>query len=350
MKFYFEKLKKKYGVIVSIVQVVVILSIVLMIICPVSCKVTEEGVSIVEGDYTSPKIESFSVLDSRNIRISFSKDITMKNVSLSPFIEINNIDYMSSNDTNSICFSDICLLSSLEVGQEYSFYGEVFDKSGNSLTFCYPFCGYNSEIPKIEITEIRPMYKGETNGNGKFICEYVELHVILGGNLSGLELFSLNDGENKSYKFPSIKVYDNEIIVVHLRSKGEGCINELESDLNLSYALCSAVDSRDLWSDNDESRLNDKSDIVVLRNSSNGSFLDVVPYSKSEVLEWKNESFVNCIEDAIRQELWASDSLISSAVNADGITSTKSLLKIKSGKDACCWQVSTTNGGTPGTI
>lgn len=347
MKKLFKKIGRSQGVLFSLLQSSVIAAAVLLAVSQVSCKMTETGVSVQDSDYTAPVLESYSLTGEKSMRLVFSKQITLENLSLTPSVEIDSVAYESQE--NSVCFADVMFSSGLEIGREYSLYGDVIDESGNSLTFCIPFSGYNAEIPVLEITEIRQMYKGESKGDGKFYCEYVELCARTDGNLAGLELFSVSDGEEKKFVLPAVRVSEGEVVVVHLRSKGEGCINELGEDLNLSYALGSS-DVRDLWDENEDARLNDTADVVVLRNSSDGTLLDVVPYAKTGTENWKNENFSSVLEEAVRQNLWLPDSSIGAAVNAGGITATKSLIKIREGHSAECWQVSATNGGTPGTL
>ena len=348
MKKLFKKIGRSQGVLFSLVQSSAIAAVVLLAVSHVSCKMTETGISVSEGDYTTPVLESYSLTGEKTMRLVFSKKITLENLNLTPEVEIDSVSYDSQE--NSICFADVTFSSGLEIGREYSLFGDVIDESGNSLTFCIPFSGYNAEIPVLEITEIRQMYKGESKGDGKFYCEYVELCARTDGNLAGLELFSVSDGEEKKFVLPAVRVSEGDIVVVHLRSKGEGCISELDDDLNLSYALGSASGVRDLWDENEDARLNDTADVVVLRNSADGTLLDVVPYAKTGTENWKNETFSSVLGDAVSQKLWSPDSSIGAAVNADGITATKSLLKIKDGHSAECWQVSATNGGTPGTL
>ena len=222
MKKLFKKIGRSQGVLFSLVQSSAIAAVVLLAVSHVSCKMTETGISVSEGDYTTPVLESYSLTGEKTMRLVFSKKITLENLNLTPEVEIDSVSYDSQE--NSICFADVTFSSGLEIGREYSLFGDVIDESGNSLTFCIPFSGYNAEIPVLEITEIRQMYKGESKGDGKFYCEYVELCAKSAGNLSGLELFSVSDGEEKKFVLPSVRVSEGDIVVVHLRSKGEGCI------------------------------------------------------------------------------------------------------------------------------
>lgn len=333
-------------IIVPVAQVAVIVSLVLAFVCPVSCRMSdsesEADVHISEGDYTAPVLSSYVLTGEKNIRLVFSKKVSVAHLSLTPAVEIDSVSYGNPDDEQ--CCADVVFSSSLEIGCAYALYGEATDDSGNSLTFSVPFTGYNAEIPGIEIVRMRIKYQGESKGNGKFYNEFVEVRALTEGNLAGLELFSVGDGECKKYVFPAVRVTKGEIVAVHLRSAGSGCSDELTDDLNLSSAFDSVDGVRDLWSENTTSCLNDSADIVVLRNSFDGSLVDIVPYAKTGTAQWKTDAFVSALETAVEKELWSPDSAVGSAVNADGSSHSKIFVKIQAGHSADCWTVS--NAGT----
>ena len=333
-------------IIVPVAQVAVIVSLVLAFVCPVSCRMSdsesEADVHISEGDYAAPVLSSYVLTGEKNIRLVFSKKVSVAHLSLTPAVEIDSVSYGNPDDEQ--CCADVVFSSALEIGCAYALYGEATDDSGNSLTFSVPFTGYNAELPGIEIVRMRIKYQGERNGDGKFYNEFVEVRALTEGNLAGLELFSVGDGECKKYVFPAVRVTKGEIVAVHMRSAGSGCIDELTDDLNLSSAFDSVDGVRDLWSENTTSCLNDSADIVVLRNSFDGSLVDIVPYAKTGTAQWKTDAFVSALETAVEKELWSSDSAVGSAVNADGSSHSKIFVKIQAGHSADCWTVS--NAGT----
>lgn len=333
-------------IIVPVAQVAVIVSLVLAFVCPVSCRMSdsesESDVHISEGDYAAPVLSSYVLTGEKNIRLVFSKKVSVAHLSLTPAVEIDSVSYGNPDDEQ--CCADVVFSSALEIGCAYALYGEATDDSGNSLTFSVPFTGYNAEVPGIEIVRMRIKYQGERNGDGKFYNEFVEVRALTDGNLAGLELFSVSDGECKKYVFPAVRVTKGEIVAVHMRSAGSGCIDELTDDLNLSSAFDSVDGVRDLWSENTTSCLNDSTDIVVLRNSFDGSLVDIVPYAKTGTAQWKTDAFVSALETAVEKELWSPDSAVGSAVNADGSSHSKIFVKIQAGHSADCWTVS--NAGT----
>ena len=146
------------------------------------------------------------------------------------------------------------------------------------------------------------------------------------GNLSGLELLSASDGEEKKFVFPAIDVKKGEIILVHPRTKEGGCINEDGDDLNLATAPHSKDGVRDLWSENLGSRYNDSTDVIYLRNSVDNSVMDVLLYAAEGSEEWKSnvQEIVNLVYGAGL----CNSSEISAAVVSKGVSPLKSLTRL----------------------
>ena len=195
------------------------------------------------------------------------------------------------------------------------------------------------------MTEIHPKYAKITSG---FKCEYVEFVARSSGNLSGLEIVSGYDGEDKKYTFPAVQVNEGDFIVVHLRSKGEGCVSELSDKLNLSTAKYSSDSARDLWADNEDARLGDESDVVVLRKVSNGEILDAVLYATSETTDWKKDFQKELATKVVDNKKWQPDGSTTSATVIDGITAAKSLVKLGKDNSATSWSVTDSSAETPG--
>ena len=174
----------------------------------------------------------------------------------------------------------------------------------------------------------------------------MELRALENVNLLGLEIFSASDGYSKSFFLPDIEMKKDEIIIVHLRSAGEGCISELDDNLNLSTATYSADGIRDIWSGNkDGSRLNDNTDILLLRNSSTGTIVDALLYAKSTYENWQQT--VEPTAEILSNSLWQPNTSVSSAVTSDDTTYEKSLQRISHAKKASSWIVA---APTPGVV
>lgn len=294
-----------------LLQACLIAGITLAAVIPFSCKVTTQGIEIIGGDYSNPKLETISVVDERTVKISFSEEIKLNDIVVSPVLPGISDSSVSSKTEDlsmalaaasgeyghinaSIEYSEdkktalINLEQPTVVGKSYEIFGVVEDFIGNTLTFCIPFVGYNSYVPKIIFTEAQIKYqKGSKDGKTIYRGEYLELLALENGNLAGLEIVSGSDGESKKYCFPAIDVVQGEIILVHFRTVGDGCINEDGENLNLATAPHSKDGIRDLWSESTVAHFNDSSDVIILRNTVDGTIIDALMYAADDAVEWK---------------------------------------------------------------
>lgn len=345
------KFVKKIPASVRVFLKAVFISMIVLASCgPVSCRATEEGIILVSDSYSCPKIEDFYVTGEKSARIVFDQKVEFKAFSLNPDVSVEKMNIECAEDGGSLCLVDVVFSDNLSIGEKYNFYGEVSDKIGNSLTFSLPLLGFNGRIPDIEITEVHPKYSGGTKASVKYFkCEYVELRVLSDGNLSGLELYSANDGELKKFVFPALEVFRGEIIIVHLRKKEDTAVNELGEDITLSKTKYSSDKARDLWAENENARLGDEMDVILLRNSADGMVVDCVCYADESASEWKSEEMKNAAKIAAESGSW-NDSDIAGAVRFTKMTATKSLERIAEESAAESWRLSGTSGETPGEI
>ena len=86
--------------------------------------------------------------------------------------------------------------------------------------------------------------------------------------------------------------------MVHLRTVGEGCVNELGENLDEATAPYAVSGVRDLWSENTTARYNDDSDVIILRNSATESVLEAFMYAVEDASEWKKGPVVLAKEAA----------------------------------------------------
>ena len=285
-------------------QTLLLSALTILCVVPFSCRVSEEGIMMVGGDYVSPVLEEVTVLDEKNVSVNFSERIKMKSfvvslqikdisdssehsqtAELSPALKAAagaygkvEADYSLSEDGCMVTFS---AADKYEVGKDYEIFGVVEDKGGNTLTFCVPFRGYNPCIPKLIMTELLVKHDKNTYKN-----EFVEILALSDGNLAGLELVSGADGEKKKFVMPPVEVVTGEVFLVHLRSLGEGCLTETDN-LNEATATYSGVDIRDLWAENEGSALSDSNDVIILRQGPEGELMDAFMYNDKKSEDWK---------------------------------------------------------------
>ncbi len=344
MEDYMNKNVKSFCI--WFMQVAGICAAVLFSICPVSCKVTDEGLQILHGDYTAPVIESYSVTDAFSVAVFFSRKVQLTGAVLIPASESSASQSGGSDDTapslesasgadNAVTVNisydetgkkvTVTAAEELAAGGRYELYGDAADETGNTLTFCIPFTGYNSRVPRVLISEIHPGYVSGSNR-----CEFIELYALTAGNLAGLEVYSANDGEDRGFVLPAVEVKAGEVIILHMRQKGENCISETGDDISLAegsekndYVSATA---RDLWADNEKACLGEKEDVIILANSFSGDFMDAVMYAPSGTASWSKDGVGDTAAGVVSAGIWSSAEP-SSAVQSDGLTTTKTLAR-----------------------
>ena len=303
---------------------------VLLAVSPLSCKMTEEGIQVLTGDFSVPHLDSIHISDEKSALLSFDKPVKAVTASLVCSESKEEIEatesFTDENKTISFAFAEETV-----VGNNYTISGTVTDNCGNTLTFSIPFTGYNAHVPVLVLSEVRNAYSTTSTTDSttkttvkKHKCEFVELYALSDGNLAGTELVSAGDGEAKKYVFPPVTVSKGEYIVVHLRKAEDGCVDETGTDLACSTATDSCPTARDFWIDNTKARLS-SSDIIMVRNANNNKLIDVLVFATSKTESWSDSysAYVSAVEQS---GIWCdSDGTascsIESAVSSDAITS-----------------------------
>ena len=331
-------------------EALVLAGITIAAVMPVSCKITEQGVKILGGDYVPPVLNSYRVVDETMLELEFSEKVFVSGyvvaqevdelfdslehsdtLDLSPALERASGVYGSVPCTvqtdDSGCVVNVCFEQNMEVGQSYEFYSQVRDAAGNTLTLVVPFSGFNSRVPELLLTEIQTESVSSQNKTektaGTYRNEFVEFLVLKGGNLAGLELCSGYDGEAKQYVFPALEVTDGEVFVVHMRNRGNGCISEEGENLDEAFSSYTTAGVRDLWTSIESTTLGNKTDIIIVRNRADGRLLDAVMFRASNIEEWTktmNEYSLLIDESGIYE---SGD--VENAFITDGMTATKTM-------------------------
>ena len=341
----YSKLKEKLLV---VGEALLIAGITVVAVLPVSCKITEQGIKIVGGDYVPPVLNNFVVSDEKTVVLEFSEKVEVSgfvvakvvddlfssqehsdNLDLSPALERASGVY--GTVACSVTYEDqavkFVLDEQMEIGQGYELYTKVKDSAGNTLTLAVPFSGYNSCVPELMITELQTESVSSQNKAektaGTYRNEYVELLVLKSGNLAGLELCSGYDGETKKYLFPAVEVTAGEIIVVHMRARGNGCISEEGDDLALATSSYTSPQIRDLWIELETTTLGNKTDIIILRNRADHRLLDAVMFRASTVEAW-NKTMIDYSQLLDGAGIYSSGD-IEEAFITDLLTTTKTL-------------------------
>ncbi len=319
---------------------------------PSSCRITEDGITILEGDLSSPKILSFKMADSKNLLLVCSEKIKVENVNArgqdgSFFFDNVSCEYLDDDTCVKFTLSESTL-----AGKDYIIDGCIKDLSGNSLSFSLPFVGFNCNPCSLVLSEIRTKHSASSGVIKK--AEFIELYVLKEGNTVGYEIISGSDGEEKKYIFPAIDVKKGEYIVVHYRTVGEGeCINETGENLELSTGTDSSS-GRDLWINNTEGRISDN-DVIALRDACRNKLVDGVLFSSSSKTDWYYSGQKYLAKELVESGLWIGDSSILNSVCSDGISLTRTISRLNLSEliengfsPSCKMDWSLVSGATPG--
>jgi hypothetical protein len=239
------------------------------------------------------------------MRLTFDKLVSVSDASLSLSGGEGDAIAVSSEggDDGSVRLS---FAEETQAGASYDMEAVARDPDGNSLNFTITFDGFNARLPDLLICEVRNAYASK-----KDKYEFVRLYCAKAGNLSGLELVSAGDGEEKAFVFPPVEVGEGDFVTVHLRKmkddagnwKQEGMVDEDSGDRTASTAVDSSDDAWDFWQDNQKSRLS-PSDIILVRNRTDGRVLDAFLFRdpKKEADSWAStyEPYCRAVEQSGR--------------------------------------------------
>ncbi len=305
---------------------------VLLVLSPVSCRLTEEGLEIIPADTTAPSVESFDVVGSKSISIACSEKIVLDKISVFE-LEAGNEDEeipLVLDEENAFAVADsitysedgksceISLTVPTNVGKSYIFSGTVYDITGNSLEFAQKFYGYNENPARLLFNEIRTTYKKD-----KEAVEFIEFYCLKSGNTYGFEVVSAANTESKKYVFPSIEVKQGEFITLHgkiFEGMEDTALDETGDDLTLSRANESCDTARDLWKSGTD-KIASNTDVVVVRDCVSKEIKDAVLLSLSGKTEWTKALMTEFAESAFAKGIWQDGSSPVNAVCTDGMSS-----------------------------
>lgn len=343
----------------TVLPAMVLVAAVFFAVVPFSCRTSIEGVEFLSGDFSVPQITDVVLVDSNTISIGFSKRVAVDDVQI---MDRNGecLDGVTSVTDEENCRVDFSMDSKMDIGQKYVLEATLEDVKGNSVTMSVDFLGYNDRVPLLALSEIRVKNKSSSDKS-----EFVELYALSAGNLSGLEIVSASDGENKKYSFPPIEISTGEYIVVHMRNGTEGCVDELGKNLALASTTDSNSQARDLFANNEsDGRFGTNGDIIALRNSANGKIMDAFVYADPEKIESWNQQMGEFAANVESSGVWldldgnascqVEDAFSTSSLNRDSHTACRKDVEKLKAENFCSskaqwYEVSATKSQTPGT-
>ncbi len=315
---------------IPLIMYVVIVLITILLLTAGSCAFSTDGLVLITGDYSSPKLEDFTLQNEQNASISFSHTVSFPVLEYYevPFNEgdenaeaifLGEVRQCSSEEKEGVYKYHLDFPEKLSASKKYILSGTVKDDIGSTLSFTVGYSGYNSRVPKMIFSEISTEYSNPRT-------EFIEFYILEDGNLAGVLLQSAHDGPQKDYTFPSVEVKKGDYVVLHMRTVEETAVNELDENLALSVSKQSNPESRDLWISGKETRLS-QNDVLILRERFNGSIIDSVAYRDGEKSTWAKSSCELFIQEAVTSFSWQGSVAVNDAIDIQYITGTRTLCR-----------------------
>lgn len=291
----------------------------LLCVCHSSCQLTSQGIQAL-GAEESPKIVGVSVLNSRSIKVDFSKEVSSDGGLVSKLQDGQkaSLDLIAQNPIKAQASSfdgGKSLLYVLEqgaqLGQRYQLFSQISDARGNSLTFAIPFDGFNERIPVCKMVEVQPENKTAKDSSAE--SPYVIIQALQDGNLFGIDLYC---AQNKAvYQLPAAEVKAGQKIALHLKPTAfpEVCVSELEENLGLAKSGRSSDSWRDIFFDLDAKGISASNDAIFLRDRNSAKIMDALTYYtvKSGKTSW---NLSQEIQKAIDKNVWQGPASIDGAI------------------------------------
>lgn len=274
------------------------------------------------------------------VELSFSEPVSILSLRFDPALEVAAVQ----DGAKTVA---VRLPGALAEGGRYAVDVAAEDGRGNRLDVLAFFRGRNPRPPALRIMEIRTEYS-------KPKVEFVEMLALTDGQLGGLALRSSGGGgEAPLYEFPPAEVRAGELVVLHLRTLEEGCVDEAAAEI-VSGGL-SSTPGRDFWLAGSDENLR-KSDALVLEDQ-DGAILDAVVFTDDPAAPWREGTEALAARMALAGA-WktaasggADPGSPEAAASNAGSTPTKTLCRSEGAADtdtAADWSVAAKGGATPG--
>lgn len=235
-------------------------------ILAVGCGQLADRRSYAQEDLSPPMLMEVYSRSNRAVVLEFDEPVkSLAGVSITPELGFSE-PVISGMEVVLPCEKDMA------PGTKYAVEGTVEDHRENTMTFLYPFYGYNPTPPQIVINEVTP--QGSSSRP-----DMVELHVKTGGNMAGI---CFTEGTSDIWSgrliFPEFLVSAGEYILIHCRPEGiPEEVDEVE-DSDSSGGRHVHAEARDFWLP-DGDGLSGNNGVLALYSYPGGPIIDGFMYS-----------------------------------------------------------------------
>ena len=284
-------------------------------------------------------------VSSTEIVFSFSKPVRVASLHFDDALEIQSIE--EGREVR------VSFARPLDAGRRITADILVEDSGRNSLNVIVPFRARNDRMPTLVFNELRTDY----SGSPRVRAEFVEFFVLEPGNLGAMRLFIAGHSLTMPiYEFPPAEVKAGEYIVLHLRSIGEGLVDETGADITISGGSDARDTGRDFWLSGSSKRLHKTSALWLM--DQDDRILDAVLLCENPA-DWGRNNSAAAAEFLARNGAWLpaageSDDWVpgpADAVASRGATPTRTVCRDQSippAPRASNWYVTAGSNDTPG--
>ncbi len=220
-------------------------------------------------------------------------------------------------------------------GRKYVMEAVAGDARGNTVSFTAEFYGFNPNVPRVVLNELRPR-GSETHP------DMAELKVLSDGDMGGVVLYQGTPGSfDDKLIFPSFRVRAGEFILVHFKPAGDPAERNETEDKNASGGLDASETAFDFWVF-DGKGLGGNNGVLSIYERPGGRILDGVLYSNrasssdEDYRGFGSSGMRAKADELVRDSGWkisGTDAAPEDSVNPDGSTATRSICRSSASLD-----------------
>jgi len=315
---------------------------VLLVFSACSCSSDGDIQQILGLNVEAPVFLDCRPVSSTEVVFSFSKPVRVTSLNFDSVLEVQSID--EGREVK------VSFARPLDGGQRITADILVEDSGRNTLNVIVPFRARNDRMPTLIFNELRTEFSRPR-------VELVEFFAPEAGNLGAMRLFIAGHSLSKPvYEFPPVEVNAGEYIVLHLRTIGEGSVDETGTNLALSGGTDAQDAARDFWISGSSKLLHRTSALWLM--DQDDRIIDAVLLCENPA-DWGRNNSAAAAEFLARNGAWLPADGESAgwipgpadAVAARGTTATRTICRDESippAPRAGNWYIAATGNATPG--
>jgi hypothetical protein len=282
-----------------------------------------------DPDLSPPSVESVRSIGPRELEIIFNEEaqIQADKLRFTPDLGVNGVPGPAE--------TVVLQVADQTPGRKYAMEAAASDARGNTVSFTAEFYGFNPNVPRLVLNELRPQ-GSETHP------DMAELKVLSDGDMGGVVVYQGTPGRfDDRLIFPSFPVRTGEFILLHYQPAGDPAEIDETRDKTASGGVEASETAFDFWV-RDGKGLGGNNGVVSIYERPGGRLLDAILYSnRTSSSDEKYRGFgsaqmLSKADELVRDEGWKiSGPLVApeDAVNPDASTATRSICRSSASLD-----------------